>query len=254
MMRWVFERPGSPVARWRDLFDIVLVQARKPDFFLGAQPAFEIISDNGDLRPLAPGAKLQVDSGRCYYGGNASLVEAALGLQGQDILYVGDHIFADVHVSKRTVRWRTALVLREIEDDVRALDAFRDHERRLRALMEQKTTLEREVAVLRLDLQRRRSQRSPISDQTIAAIEIELETKKGALAELDQSIAPLAEEATRLTHPRWGPTMRAGIDKAHIARQIERYADIYLSRVSNFRWATPFAYFRPPKSSLPHDL
>ena len=82
---------------------------------------------------------------------------------------------------------------------MRALDAFRDHERRLRALMEQKTTLEREVAVLRLDLQRRRNQRSPISDQTIAAIENELETKKSALAELDHSIAPLAT-ADELRH------------------------------------------------------
>jgi len=47
--------------------------------------------------------------------------------------------------------------------------------------------------------------------------------------------------------------MRAGIDKSHMARQIERYADVYTSRVSNFLFATPHVYLRPPKSSLPHD-
>ena len=50
-------------------------------------------------------------------GGNAAQVERALGLSGDQILYVGDHLFADVHVSKALLRWRTALILRE-DDDV----------------------------------------------------------------------------------------------------------------------------------------
>ena len=47
--------------------------------------------------------------------------------------------------------------------------------------------------------------------------------------------------------------MRAGNDKSHLARQVERYADIYMSRVSNFLHQTPFVYFRSPRGSLPHD-
>jgi hypothetical protein len=47
--------------------------------------------------------------------------------------------------------------------------------------------------------------------------------------------------------------MRAGNDKSHMARQVERHADIYMSRVSNLMHATPFAYFRAPRGSLPHD-
>ncbi len=39
----------------------------------------------------------------------------------------------------------------------------------------------------------------------------------------------------------------------NLARQIERYADIYLSRVSNFAFHTPFVYLRSPRGSLPHD-
>mgnify|MGYP002355083439 CR=1 FL=1 len=34
---------------------------------------------------------------------------------------------------------------------------------------------------------------------------------------------------------------------------MERYADIYTSRVSNFLFATPFVYLRSPRGSLPHD-
>jgi hypothetical protein len=47
--------------------------------------------------------------------------------------------------------------------------------------------------------------------------------------------------------------MRAGYDKSLFARQVERYADVYTSRVSNFLAATPFAYLRAARSSLPHD-
>jgi hypothetical protein len=39
-----------------------------------------------------------------------------------------------------------------------------------------------------------------------------------------------------------------------MARQLERYADIYTSRVSNLGYYTPFAYLRPPPGSLPHDV
>ncbi len=66
-------------------------------------------------------------------------------------------------------------------------------------------------------------------------------------------IAPLARAATELTNGRWGLLTRAGNDKSHLARQVERYADVYTSRVSNFLYATPFVYLRSPRGSLPHD-
>ena len=48
--------------------------------------------------------------------------------------------------------------------------------------------------------------------------------------------------------------MRAGNDKSHLARQVERYADIYMSRVANFLDVTPYGYLRSMRGSLPHDL
>jgi hypothetical protein len=47
--------------------------------------------------------------------------------------------------------------------------------------------------------------------------------------------------------------MRAGNDKSQLARQVEQYADIYISRVSSFLEHTPFAYLRSARGSLPHD-
>ena len=53
---------------------------------------------------------------------------------------------------------------------------------------------------------------------------------------------------------RWGYLSRAGLnDKSQFTRQIEKYADVYTSRVSNFLRYTPYAYFRSPSQSLAHD-
>jgi hypothetical protein len=102
-------------------------------------------------------------------------------------------------------------------------------------------------------MQRRRLQygpRSEISEEQLltrlAAIRTELEA-------LDAELGPMARAASELSNPHWGLLTRAGNDKSHLARQVERYADIYTSRVSNFLFATPFVYLRSPRGSLPHD-
>jgi hypothetical protein len=47
--------------------------------------------------------------------------------------------------------------------------------------------------------------------------------------------------------------MRAGSDKSMFARQVERHADLYMSRVANMRDRTPFAYYRAARAPLPHE-
>ncbi len=37
---------------WRELFDLMVVSARKPDFFSHAAPAFEVVDEDGLLRPV----------------------------------------------------------------------------------------------------------------------------------------------------------------------------------------------------------
>jgi len=63
----------------------------------------------------------------------------------------------------------------------------------------------------------------------------------------------LARAASEQGNPVWGPLMRAGVDKSLFARQVEKYADVYTSRVSNFATATPYGYLRAARGSLPHD-
>ncbi|HVU03398.1 MAG TPA: HAD-IG family 5'-nucleotidase [Polyangiaceae bacterium] len=247
MMSWAFDR-FVPGGSWRTLFDVVIVGARKPDFFRSNAPAFDVVDDSGLLRPHVGPLRLE----QAYLGGNAQLVEKLLDCPGEDILYVGDHVFADVHVTKSMLRWRTALVVRELEQELAALDSFRAEQRELDRLMAEKERLEHAASAIRVQLQRHlHAYGERVSDPP--TLKRKLQEIRRELDILDDRIAPLSKKASELSNPTWGPILRAGNDKSHLARQIERYADVYTSRVSNFLGESPFAYLRSPRGSLPHD-
>ena len=105
--------------------------------------------------------------------------------------------------------------------------------------MEQKEQLEARLSALAPG-------RSPISKRVRRAHDRCVRTsrqrspRRGTeLLALDDEIAPLAIEAGHLRSPAWGLMMRAGADKSLLARQVERYADIYTSRVSNLLYPGP---------------
>ena len=250
MMRYTFDR-FLPGAGWRDLFEVVVVQAKKPGFFDGSAVFEEVVDDAGNLRPCTG----MLRAGRCYRGGNAQLLQDYLGVAGEAILYVGDHVYADVHVSSQIRRWRTALVLRELEAEVAEEHAFAADQSVLEDLMQHKERFEFEQAMLRLALQRmEHGDRPPPSTEASAtAIQERLRVLRGEVEALDLRIAPLAKRAGELGHTRWGPLLRAGNDKSRLARQIERHADVYTSRVANLLHLTPFGYLRAARGSLPHD-
>jgi 5'-nucleotidase len=249
MMSYAFDRFLPKGTTWRDLFDVVIIGARKPEFFTTHGPLFEVATEEGLLRPWAGAFK----PGMVYLGGSANDVEKHLGMSGDEILYVGDHLFGDVHVTKNVLRWRTALVLRELEEEVQAIDAFRPTETLLAGKMQEKERLEDQLCQARLLTQRRRMNYGPPVTLKEEEILEEMSALRERLEALDAEIAPLARGATEMSNPRWGLLTRAGNDKSHLARQVERYADIYTSRVSNFLFVTPFIYLRSPRGSLPHD-
>jgi HAD superfamily 5'-nucleotidase-like hydrolase len=249
MMSYAFDRYLSPSMTWRDLFDIIIVSANKPSFFLRESPIFELVNEDGLCRPLA--GKMQ--EGGKYLCGHAGAVEAHLSLAGEEILFVGDHIFADVNVSKSLLRWRTALVARELEEEFRAIEEFRPEQRKLERMMVDKERLEHQLSHLRLESMRLQHGYGPRVAAAVDDLRRQSEVLRAELQELDPMIAPLAKRASELVNTRWGLLMRTGNDKSHLAKQVERYADIYMSRVSNFLLYTPYVYLRSPHGSLPHD-
>ena len=151
--------------------------------------------------------------GRAYAGGNAALVEASLGLRGSEILYVGDHVYADVRASKDVLRWRTALILRPLEDEIAATDAFRPQQERLTALMDEKERLEAYASALRLERQRNVAGYGPQTDRPADALEADFHALRARLVDLDAPHRAARPRRLALVNERWGPLLRAGTDK-----------------------------------------
>ncbi|MQM06308.1 hypothetical protein Taro_039128 [Colocasia esculenta] len=254
MMQHAFNRFLPNDMGWRDLFDMVIVSARKPEFFQMSHPLYEIVTNDGLMRPC-----FKAHSGGLYSGGSAQMVEKCLDIHGDEMLYVGDHIYTDVSQSKVHLRWRTALICRELEDEFNALNHGQGHRTDLIKLIHQKEIVGDLFNQLRLALQRRTKERPA---QTLAATNMDdqelTETMQKLLIvmqRLDEKIGPMLDEDGKHFNTRWGYLSRAGLwDKSHFTRQIEKYADIYTSRVSNFLHYTPFMYFRSQEQTLAHDL
>src|SRR3990167_380249 len=94
---------------WQNLFEYVITLADKPRFFydkirfLHIDPLTGLMSNHPGK--ITPGV---------YQGGNATKFSEDLGLSGEDILYVGDHIYGDILRLKKHCNWRTALVVDEL--------------------------------------------------------------------------------------------------------------------------------------------
>ncbi|HYE95336.1 MAG TPA: HAD-IG family 5'-nucleotidase, partial [Rubricoccaceae bacterium] len=250
MLAFAFDPFLPEGTTWRDLFSLAIVGARKPQFFSERAPAFHVVSEDGLLREH----RGPLQEGHAYVGGHAKLVEDSLGLKGEDILYVGDHVFADVKQSKSVHRWRTALVLRALEDETAAHEAFQPQQDRLTALMARKEALEARYSALRLERQRNARRYGPRTRRRVPDLDREIQAVRTELLGLDAEIAPLAQAAGQLVNPHWGPLLRAGNDKSLLARQVEASADVYTARVSSFLAYTPFVYLRSHRGSLPHDI
>src|SRR5690606_3912107 len=147
--------------------------------------------------------------------------------------------------------WRTALIVREIEGEIRYNEAFRPTRRELERLMQEKTQIEERLDQVRLAIQRKEKGYGPQPAETLDELHELAQRLSDSIAALDAEIAPLAQASAQLGNELWGPLMRAGNDKSLLARQMESSADVYTSRVANFLYATPFLYARSARGSLP---
>ena len=63
----------------------------------------------------------------------------------------------------------------------------------------------------------------------------------------------LESEIDDAFNPYWGPLFREGYEVSKFGEQVEAYACVYTSRVSNFRFYSPMQYFRGPRDRMPHE-
>jgi HAD superfamily 5'-nucleotidase-like hydrolase len=254
---------GAPAEfkHWRDYFEHVIVGAGKPGFFVGSQPFYEVMTDSGLLKmhsgPLQPG--------RVYHGGNANLFQKLTGVLGDEILFVGDHIYGDIVRSKETVNWRTMLIVEELDVELPKLDTLKDALATIRQRLGEREALDEEVQILRsrMVMNARQAERAKSRGEGKKALYIAKENEKilarakekdAELQAIDKDIKRLIEEREAAVHPVWGELMKVGLERSRFADQVAEYACVYTSSVTNLRFYSPFKRFASVHDVLPHDL
>ena len=240
---------GQDEARphWTDYFDLVVVSSRKPAFF---------------LEPLEP--KPVEGHPRCFSGGHSAWLETQLGAEGEQVLYVGDHIYGDVLRSKKNASWRTLLLVPELERELRLLET-KDHD--LRELVRLETARRRTLrrASVLLDQWKRNRVRRHVlgprlsSDATVAldheasllAASAETLQRRAELQNLE--LAGLMREVEAAFNPMWGPIFRDGDEQTRFADQIQQFACAYTGKVGNLYMYDPLATVYAPRPALPHE-
>ncbi len=122
---------------WRELFDIVITLADKPEFFQKAHRFLKVDTKTGNMTNYEG----KVITG-IYQGGWFKKLQKDLGLQGNEILYLGDHIYGDVITIKKSCDWRTGLVLSDLEDEMKGVLRGESTQQEIAHLNAEKAALE----------------------------------------------------------------------------------------------------------------
>jgi 5'-nucleotidase len=74
------------------------------------------------------------------------------------------------------------------------------------------------------------------------------------LEEIHKQIKAQIEQREKSLHPIWGELMRTSLEKSRFAKQIESYACLYTSRVTNLRFYSCSQKYRSYRDMMPHDM
>ena len=280
---------------WTELFDAIITGSCKPAFFENERAAiFEVDAETSDLRNTDDGAPMlpigasaaaataddalrssfggmgkgKHEGVKAYQGGSFKHLHAMLGVtSGSQVLYVGDHIYGDILRSKKTLGWRTMLVVPELQHELECLRRADEagFPEKLGKLRQRRDALSDAV---QLSAWRGGRVLAEASSESPSDADSDSDSRDAFASADEEERASLAAEAARAKeahrlgmrelhatfHPVWGAMMKAGNQNSRFAHQLERYACLYTSHARNLVAYSPAKSYRGLTDVMPHDL
>jgi len=262
VMSYLLDKRLPGYSSWRSYFDVIVVDAKKPTFFTEKAPLLAIDPD-GQVRGELDGHETP-SRGRLCQGGNVQALDRLLGLRGDRVLYIGDHIYGDMYRAKRASVWRTAMIIQELEEELLQQRLVEEQLQKLEALERTRHRIEAELRYEQLLGQRLRRlpkedpQRQLVTEdaqleQAQEEIRKRSEAMRSLIRQTDDDMDRLELQIEQAFNPYWGPLLKAAAENSRFGQQVEDFACVYTSRVSNFLQYAPFQHFRSPRDHLPHE-
>jgi hypothetical protein len=281
MMTYLLGGAMAEYPKWQNFFDVVIVAATKPVFFTERRPLLE--RDGETTRP----AQGPLERGKIYEGGNLQDVERLIGATGDEVLYVGDHIYGDILRSKKDSAWRTVMIMQELETEIAAYESCKEDFAAIEAHDDQREHLEDDlryyqarIKELTRHIEHATGTRKDGSTRDLAAMaalpaaaadrlangssaQLEadrmrfkraVERIRGKLRQIDAEISAMERRIDLRFHPYWGSLLKEGNEQSSFGKQVDDYACLYTSRVSNFLAYSPQQTFRSPRDVMAHEI
>ena len=196
-----------------------------------------------EMNALPNGAADFLKEGKIFQGGNWQHLHKMMGVRsGDEVLYVGDHLYSDVLRSKRTLGWRSLFIMPELEDEMRAFAETLPIRKKIEYLRR-----------LREELSRKAEEIRRTSDAEETSVQQILQEMDEDDAAIKSTLSPLVEQWHRSFHPVWGAMFNAGYQDSRFAFFVQNYSCLYTSRASNLGLQSAKKSFRTVMESVPND-
>jgi hypothetical protein len=218
-----------------------------------------------------PGAR----RARVFQGGTYLDLHRMLGVAaGTEVLYVGDHIYGDILRSKKSLGWRTMLVVPELEAELDILSRSGGAMAELRTLRGARDALEDQIQRLEWAVahgegaaglgggggggggehhQGDAGDSTPppaAEEEDYPALIANLKAQRDAVRAKHRALLRAHHERF---HAVWGRLLKTGYQNSRFAHQVERFACLYTSHVSNLHFVSPDKSFRATPDHMAHE-
>ncbi|KAM5171430.1 5'-nucleotidase domain-containing protein 3 [Mantella aurantiaca] len=210
---------------WRDLFDVVIVQADKPSFFNDKRRPFRKVTDRGVLL----WDKIhQLEKGKIYKQGNLFEFLKLTGWRGSKVLYFGDHIYSDLADLTLKHGWRTGAIIPELKSELTIMNTTEYIE--TMAWLQGLTGLLERMQVYR-------------DAESLMILEDWIRERQ-----------EMRDMARKIFNPRFGSIFRTDHNPTYFLRRLARFADIYMESLSCLLNYDLHHTFYPKRTPLQHEV
>ncbi|XP_056596474.1 5'-nucleotidase domain-containing protein 3 [Triplophysa dalaica] len=209
---------------WRDLFDVIIVQADKPGFFNDRRKPFRRVTDKG---VLLWDRIHHLEKGQIYKQGNLYEFLRLTGWRGSKVLYFGDHIYSDLADLTLKHGWRTGAIIPELRKEIKIMNA--------EEYVHTMTWLQALTGLLEQMQVHRDSESQTVIQQWIDEREdMRLRTKD-------------------IFNAQFGSLFRTYHNPTYFSRRLSRFADIYMASLSCLLNYDLQHTFYPRRTPLQHE-
>nr|XP_043622733.1 5'-nucleotidase domain-containing protein DDB_G0275467 [Erigeron canadensis] len=217
---------------WRELFEVVIAKANKPDFYTSEHP-FRCYDAEKDNLAFSKVDKFLPD--KIYYHGCLKAFLQITKWNGPEVIYFGDHLFSDLRGPSKA-GWRTAAIIHELEHEIKIQneDSYRFAQAKFHIIQELLGKLH-----------------STVSDSNTC------DAFKSLLAELNDERQNARRTMRNMFNESFGATFLTDTgQESAFAYHIHQYADVYTSKPENFMFYQPEAWLHVPYDVkiMPHHL